>query len=97
MNPEILVFDEPFSNLDYQGGQQLLNQIIRLHKSGHSIIVVTHELEKVISHAAQLILMEDGNIVRSGNPDTLMGEVEAFGVREPCTSKYGLGLRSWLS
>jgi len=97
MNPEVLVFDEPFSNLDYVGGQQLLNQIILLHKSGHSIIIVTHELEKVISYADQLILMANGCIVRTGTPDTLMGEVEAFGVREPCTSKYGLGLRSWLS
>ncbi len=97
MNPEILVFDEPFSNLDYVGGQQLLNQIIQLHKSGHSIIIVTHELEKVVAYADRLILMEKGRIVRAGNPNTLMGEVEIFGVREPCTSKYGLGLRSWLS
>ena len=97
MNPEILVFDEPFSNLDYSGGQQLLNQIIHLHKSGHSIIIVTHELEKVINYADHLILMQNGRIVRAGVPETLMGEVEAFGVREPCTSKYGLGLQSWLS
>ena len=97
MNPEILVFDEPFSNLDYVGGQQLLNQIIQLHNSGHSIIIVTHELEKVIGYADRLILMENGHIVRAGKPEKLMGEVEAFGVREPCTSKFGLGLRSWLS
>lgn len=97
MNPEVLVFDEPFSNLDYPGGLQLLNQIIHLHECGHSIIIVTHELEKIIAHAERLVLMQDGRIVRIGEPDALMGEVERFGVREPCTSKYGMGVQSWLA
>ncbi|NQU64501.1 MAG: ABC transporter ATP-binding protein, partial [SAR324 cluster bacterium] len=97
MNPEILVFDEPFSNLDYPGALQLLNQIIHLHECGHSIIIVTHELEKIIAHVDRLVLMQNGSIVRVGEPAALMGEVEVFGVREPCASKYGKGLQSWLT
>ena len=40
MEPDVLVLDEPFSNLDYPHSLQLLKQLIDLHARGHSIIVV---------------------------------------------------------
>ncbi|MFH2131413.1 MAG: ABC transporter ATP-binding protein, partial [bacterium] len=83
--------------LDYPGGRQLLQQIIHLHETGHTIIVVTHELEKVIAHVNRLVVIQNGRIVRCGEPADLMGEVEIYGIREPCTSRYGQGLRSWLT
>lgn len=97
MNPSVLVFDEPFSNLDYPGSCQLLKQILRLHESGHTIIVVTHELEKVIAHIDRLILMQGGRIMEDGKPELLLKEVEKYGVREPFSSRYGKGLESWLA
>ncbi len=97
MNPKILVFDEPFSNLDYPGGCQILRQILCLHESGHTIVVVTHELEKIIAHVDRLVLMQNGRIVKVGDPDSLLKEVERFGVREPCTSRFGQGLQPWLT
>jgi len=97
MNPRILVLDEPFSNLDYPGSCQLLKHILRIHKSGHTIIIITHELEKIIADIDRLVIMHDGRIVRSGDPLSLISEVEMFGVREPCASKFGQGLQSWLT
>ncbi len=83
MKPRIVVFDEPFSNLDYPGVKNLLEQILSLHQAGHTILVATHELEKVIAQADHLIIMNDGKIVRDGLPDEVVKGVEAFGVREP--------------
>jgi ABC-type Mn2+/Zn2+ transport system ATPase subunit len=37
MKPRLIVFDEPYSALDYPGVVQVLNQIIFLHKKGHTI------------------------------------------------------------
>lgn len=97
MRPIVIVFDEPFSSLDYPGIQQVLKQILALHETGHTILVVTHDIEKIIAHAQRLIIMEGGKIVRDGLPEKLMTEAEAFGVREPCASRMGMEVHSWLS
>jgi biotin transport system ATP-binding protein len=68
-----------------------------LHRSGHTIIVTTHDLEKIIAHADRLILMHGGKIVRDGEPAAVMADAEAFGVRKPCTFRMGLEAESWLN
>jgi len=97
MRPRVIIFDEPFSSLDYPGVQQVLQQIVWLHQSGHTILVTTHDLEKVIAHAQRLILLAEGRIVRDGPPGKVIKETELFGVREPCTSRLGLEVSSWLN
>ncbi|MBU0545357.1 MAG: energy-coupling factor ABC transporter ATP-binding protein [Proteobacteria bacterium] len=97
MKPEVLAFDEPFSNLDYPGTRQVLKQIIELHASGRTIIITTHDLEKVIAHADRLIIMKDGKIARTGSPEQIISDTEMFGIKEPYFSRMGLGMISWLS
>jgi len=97
MNSKILVFDEPFSNLDYLGTKMVLDQILKLHQAEHTIIIVTHELEKTIAYADRLLILEKGKIVRDDQPDAIIHEVEQFGIREPYSSKTGQGLVKWLN
>lgn len=97
MNPDVLVFDEPFSNLDYPGSKLILHQIVELHKAGHTIILITHELEKVVSQASRLVIFQKGRIVEEGDPSSIISSVENYGVREPCSSKLGHGISSWLN
>lgn len=97
MKPRVVVFDEPFSNLDYPGTKQVLNQVVSLHNSGHTILVATHDLEKIIALADRLIIMEDGRVVMDGLPEDVIMKVEAFGVREPCALRLGMKIESWLS
>ena len=96
MEPKIVIFDEPFSNLDYPGVKQVLEQMISLHQSGRTIIVATHDLEKIIAHAQRLLVMCLGRLVLDGAPDELLHEVEFFGVRQPCASRLGKPVESWL-
>jgi biotin transport system ATP-binding protein len=97
MEPRIIVFDEPFSSLDYPGVKQVLQNILALHQSGHTILVTTHDLEKIIAHADRLILMRSGKIARDGLPHDIFGDLEAFGVRKPCAFRLGQELGSWLN
>ncbi len=97
MHPKVLVFDEPFSNLDYPGVQQVLQEIITLHGKGHTIVFSTHDLEKVIAHADRLIIMEKGKIVRDGVPEKTILAVENFGIRLPCAFRDHGDNLSWLS
>jgi biotin transport system ATP-binding protein len=97
MEPKVLVFDEPFSSLDYPGIKQVLKQIISLHQAAHTILVAAHDLEKVIAHADRLVIMNHGKVVKNGLPEQLLGELEAFGIRQPCAYRLGGEVQSWLN
>jgi biotin transport system ATP-binding protein len=97
MEPRVFAFDEPFASLDYPGVKQVLKQILTLHQSGHTVLVITHELEKVLAHADRLIIMQNGKIVRDGVPAEIVTDVEAFGVRAPCAVHLGMEVCSWLN
>jgi biotin transport system ATP-binding protein len=97
MEPRVIVFDEPFSSLDFLGVKQVLQHILALHGLGHTILVTTHDLEKIIAHADRLILMSGGKIVRDGIPAEIIKDVELFGVRRPCAFRLGLEAESWLN
>lgn len=99
MEPRIVVFDEPFTSLDYPGIRQVLGQIVSLQQSGHTIIITTHELEKVLAHADRLILMHGGRVARDGPPAEAVADAEKFGVRCPLAGSAAAGIEvlSWLN
>ena len=97
MDPEVVVFDEPFASLDYAGTRQVLQEIVRMKKAGKTLLISTHDLEKILHHADRLVVMDRGRIVRDGIPDQIIKDVERFGVREPCASRRGLAVESWLT
>ena len=97
MRPKVIVFDEPFTSLDYPGVKQVLHHILSLNRSGHTIVVATHDLETIIAHADRLIIMKGGKIVRDGAPVDIVCDLEAFGVRKPCDCRLGVGSESWLN
>lgn len=97
MKPKVIAFDEPFASLDYPGVKQVLRQIVTLHQTGHTILVITHDLEKVLAHADRLIIMQKGKIVRDGGPTEIVGDLEIFGVRAPCALHLGMEVGSWLN
>jgi biotin transport system ATP-binding protein len=80
MDPSIIILDEPFSNLDYQGIIDIITQMQRLHNEGHTIICVTHELEKILKHATRFILMEDGRIAEDSSPAEGMVLAHKYGI-----------------
>ncbi len=61
-NPKVLLADEPTGNLDTRTGEQIMAIFHHLHKSGVTIVMVTHELE-IAQQAQRIIHMRDGNIV----------------------------------
>lgn len=97
MEPRVIVFDEPFSSLDYPGVKQVLQHILALNQSGQTIVVATHDPEKIIAHADRLIIMQAGEIVRDGKPVDILCDLETFGVRKPCDCRLDLETQSWLN
>jgi len=97
MSPCVLLMDEPFSNLDYPATCTVLSQVLKLHQAGHTIIITTHDLEKVIAHAQRLVVMEKGRVVKDGLPEEVVSDLEKYGIRQPCSVQLGQGIRSWVN
>ena len=97
MDPEVIVLDEPFTNLDYPGTLQVLKTIADLHAEGRTVILTTHDIEKVFTLADRMVIMDRGRIVRDGAPLEVVSEVERFGVRMPCALKGGGKVTAWVS
>jgi biotin transport system ATP-binding protein len=93
MNPDILVLDEPFTGLDWQGSSDLITALTGLHRSGTTVLLITHDLDKVLAHADRLVFMAAGCIVADGPPDLTLPRAEAMGVRRPSGT---IDRMSWL-
>ncbi len=59
--PSLILADEPTGNLDSRTGQEIMNLFRKLHRRGHTIIVVTHDRE-IANHAQRIIYLRDGKI-----------------------------------
>jgi len=90
------VFDEPFSNLDYPGVQSVLRHILALHHSGHTVLLVTHDIEKAAAHADRMVIFDKGKIAVDTTPQSALPEVENFGIRPPRTPGGDVRELTWL-
>ena len=62
-NPSIILADEPTGNLDTATGEEIMNLFERLHQSGNTIVLVTHEHD-IAARAHRIIHIRDGKIDR---------------------------------
>lgn len=97
MDPDVVVFDEPFANLDYPGVKAMLASIVALHQEGRTIIISAHDVEKIAFFAQRLVVMQAGRIVADGDCQTVFPVLERYDVRLPCAVRMGMGVDSWLS
>jgi biotin transport system ATP-binding protein len=97
MEPEVIVLDEPFIGLDYPGVSDVLSDIVRLHKAGRTIILITHDLEKTLAHCSRLVLMHQGEICAQGDPLDLLSHLEEYGIKRPWGSDRSLESMTWLN
>ncbi|MEO0185010.1 MAG: ABC transporter ATP-binding protein [candidate division WOR-3 bacterium] len=61
-NPRIVFADEPTGNLDTKTGKEIMELFDRLHKEGHTVVIVTHD-PNIAQHARRIIKLIDGKIV----------------------------------
>ena len=71
MEPDVILLDEPFANLDYPSTLTVIRSLIALHEKGYSIIVVSHDAEKFLAHTDTLFIMQNGRIAVSGPSSNL--------------------------
>ncbi len=73
-DPEMLLFDEPFSALDPLIRRDMQNEVIRLHREiGKTMVFITHDLAEALKLGDRILIMRDGAIVQIGTPDQVVG------------------------
>ncbi len=73
--PDIMIFDEVTSMLDSQGREEVLSAIKSLHKSGQTVIMITHYIDEA-ALADRVVLMENGRITADGLPCDILTDIE---------------------
>lgn len=96
MDPSIVIFDEPFTALDYPGVSHVLAEILRLHAEGRTLIVITHEVEKILAHTTRVLVLDGGRLVEDGEPSAIIDRFDRYGVRRPVLDERGIAGVTWL-
>lgn len=71
-NPKLIILDEPTVGLDPEIRKHIWDKIINLKSEGKTIILTTHYLDEAQSLCDKVFIMDKGNIITSGNPETLI-------------------------
>lgn len=87
MHPEVLVMDEPTSNLDPRAASEILHLLLHLNqKFGLTLILATHDVDMVPLFANKLYIMSKGKIISEGSPEEIFSNTELirkFDLRSP--------------
>ncbi|QBO35971.1 energy-coupling factor ABC transporter ATP-binding protein [Periweissella cryptocerci] len=76
MQPEILVLDEPTAGLDPLGRREIMGMFYDLYKKSNlTVVLVTHQMEDVANFADNVVVMENGTVVKQGTPQEVFHDV----------------------
>ncbi|MFE5404122.1 glycine betaine/L-proline ABC transporter ATP-binding protein [Streptomyces sp. NPDC056580] len=83
VDPEVLLFDEPFSALDPLIRRDMQQEVARLHsEEGRTMVFITHDLSEALKLGDRIALMRDGRVVQLGTPEEIVSAPADDYVRE---------------
>lgn len=74
LEPEVLVIDEPTSQLDPRETERVFDIINKMKDMGKTIILAEHKLELIAEYAEEVIVMEQGEIIRKGKKHEVLSD-----------------------
>ena len=70
--PDLLLLDEPFSNLDIKSNFILIKNLNKLIDKSVNIVYVTHNIESIPPWTNRVILIKEGKIINDGDPNLII-------------------------
>ncbi|NHM31639.1 energy-coupling factor ABC transporter ATP-binding protein [Neobacillus terrae] len=85
MNPEIIVLDEPTSQLDPEGSEEVFLAVQLLSRQGVTVIMAEHKMEKVAKYCDRILLLYNGEIIDFDTPGKIFSrdDLKQYGVVPP--------------
>ncbi|KFN88410.1 heme ABC transporter ATP-binding protein [Streptococcus equinus JB1] len=78
MNPEIILLDEPTAGQDKRHYTEIMTFLNQLNKTGHTIIMITHDMQLMLEYSDRSIVVSDGNIIADCSPVALFSQAEVL-------------------
>jgi energy-coupling factor transporter ATP-binding protein EcfA2 len=85
MTPQVLLLDEPTSNLDSESAERVITFLKELNREGITVLLATHDMDVVVDCATRIVLLNNGQIQANGTPNDVFSKSELF-------QRLGLGL-----
>ncbi|WP_017590629.1 quaternary amine ABC transporter ATP-binding protein [Nocardiopsis ganjiahuensis] len=74
VDPQVLLFDEPFSALDPLIRRDMQNEVVRLQRElNKTAVFITHDLQEALKLGDRIAIMRDGELVQVGTPEEVVG------------------------
>ncbi|MFV0556141.1 MAG: energy-coupling factor ABC transporter ATP-binding protein [Lactovum sp.] len=91
MSPQILLLDEPTSQLDPQSTRTIFELVKKLKEKGITILMVEQKMEKIAEYSDRVLLMHDGNLIDIDETDRIFSreDLAEFGVEAPIYTQLG--------
>ncbi|KOF09827.1 ABC transporter ATP-binding protein [Planococcus glaciei] len=95
MDPDILVIDEPTSQLDPVGTEQIFDIIRLMKERGKTIVLVEHKMDLIAEYADDLLVMSEGKLVMQGQVREVFAnpEYERYNIQYPHVTEVALQLQ----
>ena len=94
MRPKILVLDEPTSQLDPEGTEEVFQVIQDLAGEGITILIVEHKLEKIARFCEKIILLHEGKLIDFNKPQRVFSrsDLVEYGIKPPVVTRVARSL-----
>ena len=83
MESSIILLDEPLANLDYPSVKMVLNTLVTLKEKGVTVLIVSHEAEKLLALTDNTIILRGGRIAASGKSRDMLSSLKENGIYLP--------------
>lgn len=83
-NPKYLILDEPIAGLDSDSRENFMNLLVKLKKTGITIIIISHNADYIAEYCDRVIVMDNGQIILNDFPDNIFNNFE-------CLQKLNIG------
>lgn len=90
MNPDVLILDEPTSQLDPEGSEEVFHTVDELTKMGITIIMIEQKIEKLAGYCGRILLMHQGHVVDYDTPRKIFSREDLYdlGVNPPAYTRF---------
>jgi energy-coupling factor transport system ATP-binding protein len=85
----LVVLDEPMAGLDARGAALLMQEILSLHEKGHTLVLITHDMDLALKLCPRSIIVGEGGILADGPTQELMNDaalLASAGLVEPASA-----------
>ncbi|MDH5100369.1 energy-coupling factor transporter ATPase [Lactobacillus kefiranofaciens] len=98
IEPQVLCLDEPAAGLDPRARREMMQLFVDYQKAGHTVILVTHNMNDVAEYADDVLVMENGKLIKHARPEEVFADknwLKRHYLDEPTPSLFASNLSNF--